>query len=82
MQQVTIRVTFGYPSPIEYECQPNIVILITDGLQTDTRSDAAGTGRCSLSAGSRYLAAGNPERDYPHRRVRDEGEEAERGATT
>jgi len=31
----------GRPSPIQYECQPNIVILLTDGLQTDTASGNA-----------------------------------------
>jgi hypothetical protein len=31
----------GYPSPIQYECQPNAVILITDGMQTDTESSNA-----------------------------------------
>lgn len=30
-----------YPSPIQYACQPNYVILITDGLQTDTMSSQA-----------------------------------------
>ncbi len=31
----------GYPSPIQYECQPNFVILITDGMQDDTQSSNA-----------------------------------------
>ncbi len=26
--------SFGYPSPIQYECQPNFVIVISDGLYT------------------------------------------------
>jgi type IV pilus assembly protein PilY1 len=31
----------GYPSPIQNACQSNYVILITDGLQTDTQSSNA-----------------------------------------
>jgi len=31
----------GYASPIQNACQANYVILITDGLQTDTQSSNA-----------------------------------------
>jgi type IV pilus assembly protein PilY1 len=31
----------GYPSPIQYTCQPNFIILITDGMQDDTQSSNA-----------------------------------------
>ncbi len=42
----------GYASPIQYACQPNFVIMITDGMQTDTQSSQA----VQVHAGVMYAA--------------------------
>ena len=37
----------GYESPIQDECQPNFVIMITDGMQTDIAANGAVAGHAS-----------------------------------
>jgi type IV pilus assembly protein PilY1 len=37
--------TFGYPSPIELACQPNFVIVVSDGLYTGINPRPEGTNR-------------------------------------